>query len=114
MSRITDKNIEVFRRGRYFSEPEGIKTGKIAAVSEERERTFERVTQIASERTPKSHEVKTDMVKEETELPTVVFEEIGQEQEIPARVQNSGVQEISDEVERLSFRYGRGMEEWLA
>ena len=109
------KNREVFQDSPFFSYPRESISREIAEpfleahkVSKVREESDEMLQEQKS--VSVGHAV---MREEETQKTELVFtEEPFVQKEIPV-FESLPLRELSDELERLSQRYGRGMEEWL-
>lgn len=109
------KNREVFQDSPFFSYPREsisreiaepfLETHKVNKVREENNEMLQE---------QKSVSVGNEVIREaETEKTEFVFtEEPFIQKETPA-FESFPLREMSDELERLSQRYGRGMEEWL-
>lgn len=109
------KNREVFQDSPFFSHPRKsisreiaepfLETHKVSKVREERDEMLQE---------QKSISVGNEVMREaETKKTEVVFtEEPFVQKETPV-FESLPLREMSDELERLSQRYGRGMEEWL-
>ena len=109
------KNREVFQDSPFFSHPRKSISREIAEpflevhkVSKVREESDE-MTQ-----NPQNVSVENEVMREEeTQKTELVFtEEPFVQKETPV-FESLPLREMSDELERLSQRYGRGMEEWL-
>lgn len=109
------RNREVFQNSPFFSHPRESISREIAEsfldsykVSKVREESNEMLQE------QKSVSVGNKVIREaETEKRELVFtEEPFVQKEIPV-FESVSLREMSDELERLSQRYGRGMEEWL-
>lgn len=109
------RNREVFQDSPFFSYPRESISGEIAEpfldshkVSKVREESDEMI------QNPQNVSVENEVMREaETEKTELVFtEEPFIQKETPA-FESLPLREMSDELERLSQRYGRGMEEWL-
>ena len=109
------KNREVFQDSPFFSHPRKSISREIAEpflethkVSNVREESNEKLQE------QKSVSVENEAMREaETEKTELVFtEEPFVQKETPV-FESLPLREMSDELERLSQRYGRGMEEWL-
>lgn len=109
------KNREVFQDSPFFSYPRESISREIAEpflethkVNKVREESNEMLQE------QKSVSVGNEVIREaETEKTELVFtEEPFIQKETPA-FESLPLREMSDELERLSQRYGRGMEEWL-
>lgn len=109
------KNREVFQDSPFFSHPRKSISREIAEpflevhkVSKVREESDE-MTQ-----NPQNVSVENEVMREEeTQKTELVFtEEPFVQKETPV-FESLPLRETSDELERLSQRYGRGMEEWL-
>lgn len=109
------KNREVFQDSPFFSHPRKsisreiaepfLETHKVSKVREESNEMLQEQKSVSVE-----NEV---MREEETQKTELVFtEEPFVQKEIPV-FESLPLREMSDELERLSQRYGRGMEEWL-
>ncbi len=109
------KNREVFQDSPFFSHPRG-------SISREIEEPFldsHKVSKVREESNEMLQEQKSVSVEnavmreEETQKTELVFtEEPFVQKETPV-FESLPLREMSDELERLSQRYGRGMEEWL-
>lgn len=109
------KNREVFQDSPFFSYPRESISGEIAEpfldshkVSKVREESDEMI------QNPQNVSVENEVMREEkTQKTELVFtEEPFIQKETPV-FESLPLREMSDELERLSQRYGRGMEEWL-
>lgn len=109
------KNREVFQDSPFFSHPRESISREIAEpflgshqVSKVREESDEMIQE------QKSVSVENAVMREEeTQKTELVFtEEPFVQKETPV-FESLPLREMSDELERLSQRYGRGMEEWL-
>ena len=109
------KNREVFQDSPFFSHPRGsisreitepfLDSHKVSKVREESDEMIQNPQNVSVE-----NEV---MREEETQKTELVFtEEPFIQKETPV-FESLPLREMSDELERLSQRYGRGMEEWL-
>lgn len=109
------KNREVFQDSSFFSHPRKsisreiaepfLETHKVSEVREESDEMLQEQKSISV-----GNEV---MREEETKKTELVFtEEPFVQKETPV-FESLPLREMSDELERLSQRYGRGMEEWL-
>lgn len=110
------KNREVFQNSPFFSHPRESISGEItepfhdmqgAAGSME---VMPQTTPEERKKTFKEEETMRQAEKSKTEF--VFAEEPFIQKDIPV-FERVPVREMSDELERLSQRYGRGMEEWL-
>lgn len=109
------KNREVFQDSPFFSHPR-------KSISREIEEPFLEVHKVSKVReesdemiqNPQNVSVENEVMREEeTQKTELVFtEEPFVQKETPV-FESLPLREMSDELERLSQRYGRGMEEWL-
>ncbi len=109
------KNREVFQDSPFFSHPRESISREITEpfldshkVSKEREERDEMI------QNPQNVSVENEVMREEeTQKTELVFtEEPFVQKETPV-FESLPLREMSDELERLSQRYGRGMEEWM-
>ena len=109
------KNREVFQDSPFFSYPRESVSGEIAEpfldshkVSKVREESDEMI------QNPQNVSVENEVMREEeTQKTELVFTEEPFIQKETLAFESLPLREMSDELERLSQRYGRGMEEWL-
>lgn len=109
------KNREVFQDSPFFSHPRKsisreiaepfLETHKVSKVWEENDEMIQEQKSISV-----GNEVMREAETKKTEL--VFTEEPFVQKETPV-FESLPLREMSDELERLSQRYGRGMEEWL-
>lgn len=109
------RNREVFQNSPFFSHPRKsisreiaepfLETHKVSKVREESNEMLQEQKSVSVE-----NEVMREAETEKTEL--VFTEEPFIQKETPA-FESLPLRKMSDELERLSQRYGRGMEEWL-
>lgn len=109
------KNREVFQDSPFFSHPRKsisreiaepfLETHKVSKVREESDEMLQEQKRVSVE-----NAVMREAETEKTEL--VFTEEPFVQKETPV-FESLPLREMSDELERLSQRYGRGMEEWL-
>lgn len=109
------KNREVFQDSPFFSQPRESISREIAEpflgshqVSKVREESDEMI------QNPQNVSVENEVMREEeTQETELVFTEEPFIQKETLAFESLPLREMSDELERLSQRYGRGMEEWL-
>ena len=100
------KNREVFQDSPFFSHPR-------ESISREIAEPFLDSHQVSKVREESVSVENEAMQEEETQKTELVFtEEPFVQKETPV-FESLPLREMSDELERLSQRYGRGMEEWL-
>lgn len=106
------KNREVFQDSPFFSHPRESISREIAEPFLETHKVREESDEMLQEQKSVSVE-NAVMREEETQKTELVFtEEPFVQKETPV-FESLPLREMSDELERLSQRYGRGMEEWL-
>ena len=109
------KNREVFQDSPFFSHPRKSISREIAEPFLETHKV-NKVREESDEMTqnPQNVSVENEVMREkETQKTELVFtEEPFVQKETPV-FESLPLREMSDELERLSQRYGRGMEEWL-
>ena len=107
-----EKNREVFQNSPFFAYPrESISREITEHFPETHEENRMQEEPDWTVRKGKSVSIKNEAIKE-TETQLVFTEELLVQKEIPV-FEKVSIREMSDELERLSQRYGRGMEEWL-
>ena len=113
--KLTERNKQVFRSSRFFvSVPKEPLPGKNSMLSEE-DVLEETICPASKTDFFDTAEHRVGRLKEEQG--TIINREFSSEPMILEKENISGgtkVQEVSDEVERLSQRYGRRMEDWVS
>ena len=108
------KNREVFCDSSFFSPKTANISAEIKEQGEEKEHIPQKILakkEYSTEKIEEKHFVQNE--EAEMHRPELIFHEEPLPNQQAEAGQRMNMREISDELERLSQRYGRGMEEWL-